>query len=223
MASAQPTLFDRPASSWLDRITRLLPAASAKHMHDSWRLRNGTAVTLRAVRPDDGPLLQELVRGLSLTSRYHRFFYALHELTPELLARFTQADPKRALTLLAVIRQDGRETAIGMAQYAAVNYPQRGEFAAVVADAWQRNGIAQRLIRNLMCIARAAGIEQFEGDVLAENLPMQLLLLRMDFAIEPHPDGDNLVRTYKVLLQPAWKCSPLAGLAQPDRPALAYA
>jgi acetyltransferase len=166
------------------------------------------------VKPDDGPLLQELVSGLSLTSRYRRFFYPLHELTPDMLARFTQADPTGSVTLLAVVRDQGREVAVGMAQCVADPYPERGDFALVVADAWQRAGIAARLLRNIICIARTAGIERLEGDVLSENEPMLRLLAGMDFEFDPHPDGAYLATARRELVSAsAWKCSALTALA----------
>lgn len=180
---------------------------------DAWRSKDGTVIMLRTVRPGDEEKMQALVQGLSPQSRYRRFFYPIRELIPAMLTRFTDADPMHAITLLAVVQDKGEEIAIGMAQYAADPYPQRCEFAVVVADAWQRSGIATRLMRNLICIARAAGLERFEGDVLADNEPMRRLLIGMDFKIGPHPDGAYLVRAEKELVAPAWKCSELATLA----------
>jgi GNAT superfamily N-acetyltransferase len=181
--------------------------------HDAWQLKDGTAVVVRAVHSDDGEKMQMLVRGLSLQSRYRRFFHPIHQLVPAMLASFTHADPMHAITLLAVVKEHDEEIVVGMAQYVADPYPQRGEFAVVVADAWQRGGIAARLIRNLICLARAAGIERIEGDVLADNQPMRKLLLGMEFAMGPHPDGAYLIRATKEMAAPAWKCSQLAALA----------
>lgn len=183
-------------------------------VRDIIRLRDGTAVTLRAVRPDDGDLIQDLVRGLSVESRYHRFFHPLHELAPDMLARFLQNDPTGAITLLAVVQQGGKEVAIAMAQYVSDPYPVRGEFAVVVADAWQRGGLATQLIQTLICIARAAGIAILQGDVLADNEGMVRLMVNMGFVLDDSDDGAYLLKASKVLEAPEWKCSPLAGLAE---------
>lgn len=180
---------------------------------DAWRLKDGTVIMLRAARPDDGEKIQALVQGLSMESRYRRFFYPLRQLMPAMLARFTDADPIHAMTLLAVVQEREQEIAVGMGQYVAEPYPKNGEFAVVVSDAWQRNGIAMRLMRNLICIARTAGIESFEGDVLADNEPMRQLLIGLDFTIRAHPEGAYLIRAQKELAAPAWKCSELAMLA----------
>jgi GNAT superfamily N-acetyltransferase len=180
---------------------------------DAFMLANGAAARIRPAGPDDAPRIQALVRGLSLESRYRRFFYPLHELAPDLLARFTHADPLHELTLLAVADTPFGEVIAGMAQYVAAPYPQRCEFAVVVDDGWQRNGIAMRLVRNLVCMARAAGIARIEGETLADNEPMRRLLLALEFSLSAHPDGATLRMASKTLAAPSWNCSPLAGLA----------
>jgi RimJ/RimL family protein N-acetyltransferase len=206
--------FLRHWSQTLGFGSRFAPSKSqSAEVHDTWRLKNGVSVTIRAARPDDGPIMQTLVRGLSLTSRYHRFFYAAQELDPDMLARFTHTDPMQTMTLLAVISEGNGESAVGMAQYVTGPYADRCQFAVVVADTWQHNGIATRLIRNLICIARAAGIHRMEGEILTENEAMQLLLTKLDFALGAHPDGQYLMKAWKALLPPEWKCSPLTALA----------
>lgn len=194
---------------WTQQLGFIPPTSG---VHDTWRLRDGTAVTLRAARVDDDVLIRQLVRGLSTTSRYHRFFYPLHELPPKMMARFTHNAPKEAMTLLAVVRQRGRETCIAMAQYIADPYPNRCDFAVVVADDWQRYGLGKRLVQTLVCLARAAGIERMEGDVLAENDAMTRLMVNMDFRVSQHDDGAYLRKVSKEIAVQEGKCSPLMAL-----------
>ncbi|HEY8608911.1 MAG TPA: GNAT family N-acetyltransferase [Noviherbaspirillum sp.] len=177
-------------------------ARHAGLVHDNWRLRDGATVTLRPARATDAALIQDMVRGLSAESRYHRFFYPLHEVPPDLLARFTLAEPAQAMTLLATVTEDGRETAVAMAQYVAEGCPAYCDFAVVVTDARQRNGLATRMLRALIRVARSAGIERMEGDVLAENEPMRRLMLGMGFRLERHPDGAYLRKAWKQLSMP---------------------
>lgn len=187
---------------------RLLPfwpdARAGGRVHDNWRLRDGATVRLRPAGPQDAGLIQAMVRKLSMESRYHRFFYPLHELPPDLLDRFTQADPARAMTLLATVTEAESESVIGMAQYVADGYPQHADFAVVVADERQRNGIATRMIRALIRVARGAGIARLQGDVLAENEPMRALMLEMGFKLEQHPEDVLLRKASKRLSPPAY-------------------
>jgi acetyltransferase len=57
---------------------------------------------VRPIRPEDAELERTFVNGLSEQSRYFRFFYRLHELTPAMLARFTQVDYDREMALIAI-------------------------------------------------------------------------------------------------------------------------
>ena len=67
-------------------------------------LSDGTPLHVRPIRPEDAELERAFVHGLSEQTRYFRFFYQLHELTPAMLARFTQVDYDRELALVAVRR-----------------------------------------------------------------------------------------------------------------------
>lgn len=190
------------------------PALRPEEVHDIWRLRDGSSVLLRAAGAEDGPLLQELVRGLSLKSRYQRFFYPLHELTPAMLDRFTRHEPTGAMTLLALARKNGRQVPVAMAQYVADPYPLRADFAVVVADAWQRSGLGRRLVQTVMCIAHAAGVMRLEGDVLTENKAMLRLVSGMGFALMAHEEGAHLRKVSMELGMSQWTCSPLTRLAE---------
>lgn len=172
---------------------------------DTWRLADGTAVRMRVARKGDHELMQNLIRGLSLRSRFQRFFYPAQELLPQQLDTFTLADPRRAVTLLALIRENGADRAVGMAQYVAGDEAGTYEFAVVVADAWQRTGIASRLMHDLLCIAKSAGISRIQGDVLTENSGMRKLLLKMEFDIGRHPNDMHLFRAWKSLDTPQAK------------------
>ena len=55
-------------------------------------LRDGTTLHVRPIRPEDAELERAFVDGLSEQTRYFRFFYRLAELTPSMIARFTQVD-----------------------------------------------------------------------------------------------------------------------------------
>lgn len=205
MAHWLPVAFD-----W----THWTPFRPGKHVPgsgsilDTWRVRNGTTVTLRTTHEDDSELIQELVRGLSLRSRYHRFFYAMHELPAEILFRFTHNDPRRTLSMIVVLRRNGHEAAIAMAQYATGIHPECAEFAIVVTDEWQRAGLGKRLLGTLVCVARSAGVERLEGDILTENEPMQRMALKSGFELEMHPEDPHLYRAVKMLqARPDRKCA----------------
>ncbi|HTD02573.1 GNAT family N-acetyltransferase [Undibacterium sp.] len=175
--------------------------------------RVNPAVSIRAARQDDGPAIQALVGRLSLKSRYYRFFFPIHSLSDEMLVRFTHAYPESEVTLLAQMEQDGMEVVVGMANYVVEAQSGKAEYAVVVADEWQQQGIATRLLKNLTCIASTAGLEAIYGDVLAENTGMLRLLSKMGFSVGVHSDGGYLRSTWKSLEIYPWKCADWLKLA----------
>ncbi len=181
---------------------------------ERWQLNDGRRVTLRAARHDDGERIQALVRSLSPRTRYLRFFNPLRELPPPLLDAFTHADPRHELTLVATLEVEGRETLIGMGQYFSDDYPAHCEFALLVADGYQGEGLGSRLLRNLVCIAVEAGIETMEGELLDENQTMRRVAEANGFTLSRHPHEAYLLKAHRTLVPPPWKCSQLSALAR---------
>lgn len=166
---------------------------------DPWRLADGQLVVVRGATREDIAAVHAFMGQLSLQSRYRRFLYAARELTPPMQRQFTRSNPMVEMSLLAMlIGPDGSEYLIGAAQYAVTRWPEC-DFAVVVADAWQRRGIGRRLIRDLMGVAGAAGLQSMQGDTLVENEAMRRLLRQMGFALQAHPDGALLRRAVKSL------------------------
>ena len=65
-------------------------------------IKRGRRLRVRAIRPEDADAERAFVAGLSDESRYTRFMHHLQELTPQMLARFTQVDYDRELALIAL-------------------------------------------------------------------------------------------------------------------------
>jgi acetyltransferase len=143
----------------------------------------------RPIGPEDAPLEQQFVRGLSPESRYYRFMAEVGELSPELLARFTRIDYPHDLALIVTHAGDEREREIAVARYIGLPEPGRCEFALVVADAWQGRGIGFRLMQTLMRFARDGGFARMEGYVLAANQKMLELMRALGFSIEASDEG----------------------------------
>src|SRR6185369_1640374 len=99
--------------------------------------RDGTVLHVRPIRPEDADLERAFVNGLSEQTRYFRFFYLLHELTPAMLARFTQVDYDREMALVALVEASAGPKFVGVARYIANPDQESAEFAVVVADDWQ--------------------------------------------------------------------------------------
>jgi acetyltransferase len=161
-------------------------------LEGSIALPDGTMLALRPIRPEDAEIERRFVAGLSDETRYYRFFYRLHELTPAMIGRFTQVDYDRELALLALTvdpQAPGGQSIVGVARYIANPDYANAEFAVVVTDAWQRRGVASALMKALIAVARRKGLRVLHGIVLRANQSMLQFVQRLGFAV--HDDAED--------------------------------
>ncbi len=148
-------------------------------LEDELRLRDGSRVRVRPIRPEDADLELAFFAGLSERSRYHRFMQHLPELSPRMLARFTQLDYDRELALVALHATRNEFIAVG--RYAPNADGTTAEFALTVADAWQGKGLGSALLEKLCTAAREAGYTALYGYILPDNVDMLQLANRLGF------------------------------------------
>ena len=135
---------------------------------------------LARLESSDGMELRRFFYRLSPETIYRRFHSPL--------ARPEQAQPKRLLDIdhhdreAVVAVLDGE--IIGVARYARRSGTHVAEVAVVVADDWQRQGLATRMLGALSELARPAGIRQFSVSMQADNRAALRLLRRF------HPDAE---------------------------------
>jgi len=165
----------------------------------SWKLDDGTALTIRTMRPDDASIEQDFVRSLSPRSKTLRFFSPIKELSATALKKFIHTDFPNEMALVATVDQDGIEHEIGVARYAPSSGSGQVEFAVVVADDWQGKGIATELLRHLFSIASEVGINSIEGFILRDNIPMLRLAREFGFRIQPDKEDSGIAYAIKDL------------------------
>jgi len=126
---------------------------------------------LRRLGPADAGRVQAFVRTLSPQTRRERYFCAINELSPRQLERMTFGGSARDLSLGAF----EEEEIVAIAEYAD------GEFAVVVADAWQGLGIGEALMLRLLEHARESRLPSMHGLVRGGNRGMLRLAGRLGF------------------------------------------
>lgn len=169
------------------------------HLVTRYQLPDGTDITVRPIRPEDAEIEQDFIRNLSEQSRYFRFMQAIHELTPQMLTRFTQIDYDQEMALIAVTERDGQEEEQAVGRYVTNSDGSSCEFALVVSDKWQRLGIGHRLMNLLIKIARDRGLETMEGEVLRSNAKMLALLKSLDFHVTNHSEDEAIKSVSRAL------------------------
>lgn len=164
---------------------------------------DGAPWEIRPIRPDDAEPLQAFIRGLSEETRYMRFVSMMRELTPRMLARYTQIDYHREFALVATTRVPNpanrglpMEIIIGLAHYLRNADGRGAEYALVVADDWQRRRLGRELMGTLIEAAAAQGLEYIDGLVLANNRPMLGLMTSLGFVNDVDAEDPTMRRVW---------------------------
>ena len=139
-------------------------------------MQNATVghVGMARLERSDGEALRRLFFRLSRETLYRRFHSPI--VRPE------QAHPERLLdvdhrdreAVVAVV--DGE--IVGVARYARWHGTDKADLAVVVADDWQRQGLAIRMLSCLADLALSAGIQTLTASVQGDNRPALELLRR---------------------------------------------
>jgi acetyltransferase len=151
------------------------------------RTRDGRTLPVRPIRPEDAARENRFFARLSERSRYQRFMQYLPQLSERMLARFTQLDYDRELALAAL----WEEEFVAVGRYAPNQDGRSAEFALVVADDWQGNGLGHALLERLCEAARAAGYEALVGHILEANQEMLQLAAHLGFTVDSR-DGNEV-------------------------------
>ncbi|MBC6457622.1 GNAT family N-acetyltransferase [Actinomadura sp. HBU206391] len=134
----------------------------------------------------DRDRLRRMSTVLSPQSLYTRFFAGTPQI-PEMYVRALHAlDHWNHDALVAMIDDE----MVGIAEYVRDRAdPERAEIAVLIADHWQRHGVASCLIRYLARLAERRGITEFSADVMLGNAAA-LAAIRAGWpAARPQRDG----------------------------------
>jgi acyl-CoA synthetase (NDP forming)/GNAT superfamily N-acetyltransferase len=129
-------------------------------------LMDGRIISIRPVRGDDEQNLLDLHRRASPETRYFRFFSAGASVEPEVRRLLGYVDEDH----VALVAEHDR-TVVAVGSYVRLD-EQTAEFAVMVEDLWQDEGVGTLLVESLAAAARRAGIEWLVGDVLPGNSRM---------------------------------------------------
>ncbi|MBD2598578.1 bifunctional acetate--CoA ligase family protein/GNAT family N-acetyltransferase [Nostoc spongiaeforme FACHB-130] len=160
---------------------------------DNWTMKNGMSVTIRPIRPEDEPLLVQFHQTLSEESVYFRYFHLIklsQRITHERLTRICFIDYDREMAL--VVEHQDSET--GMRQILAVGRLSKlhgtdaAEFAMIVSDRYQCQGLGTELVRRLLQVGRQEHIGRVTANILSDNYGMQRVCEKLGFHLQPTSD-----------------------------------
>ncbi len=183
-----------------DRYDHMAIHPYPSHLITHWTLPDSSRITIRPIKPEDAKITSDFVRELSAESKYLRFMNSLKELPPAMVIRLTQIDYDREIAFIATIMEGAEEKQIGVCRYSVNPDGESCEFAVVVADDWQKRGLARQLMGILIETARNKGLAYMNGVFLANNDRMLRFVQSLGFVLSNDPE-DNSVKLGTLALQ----------------------
>lgn len=171
-----------------------VPAGYPVDLEVDERLRDGSTVRFRPIRPEDGDALVEFHEGLSVQSVYRRFFFVHPHLSTLEVERFTHVDYVDRLAF--AVFDDGRMVGIG--RYERLPGTTEAEVAFVVTDDHQHLGMGTLLLDHLADAAIGHGIDRFTAQTLAENRDMLGLFLSSGFPVRTTSSGGTVTLQFPI-------------------------
>jgi acetyltransferase len=160
-------------------------------------LRDGRAVLIRPIRPEDEALYGPFFAEVTALDLRLRFFAPIKEFSHTFVARLTQLDYARAMAFIAIEETSGAMLGV-VRLHANANYD-AGEYAVLVRSDMKGNGLGWRLMQTMIDYAGAEGLATIEGQVLRDNTTMLTMCRELGFEISADPqDGDLCVVKLKV-------------------------
>ena len=156
------------------------------------RLRDGSPVEVRALRPEDEADMLPALDQASPQSLQRRFFAMKRHFSDKERAFFMDVDFKNQIALVARAEEAGRKAVVGGRRY-IVSEPGRAEMAFMVVDAWQGRGVGSMLMRHLVDIARETGLKELTAEVLPENTSMLKVFGRFGFRSAARRDPQTVL------------------------------
>jgi acetyltransferase len=155
--------------------------------------RSGEELLIRPIRPEDEPMMGAFNRKLSPHSIYLRYFHPVspqHLTSHRQLATMCFIDYDRTMTLVAErVLPNGRTDIVGMGQLTRLITSNDAEFAILIIDDYQRTGLGTELLKRLLDIGRAEGVEKIMAEILPENGGMRRVCEKLGFTFTRIPSS----------------------------------
>src|SRR6202041_2018302 len=154
-----------------------LPEAAIRpypiHLVSQWTMKDGNAVTIRPIRPEDEPAIIEFHTKLSERSVYLRYFQFLkftQRTAHDRLTRICFIDYNREMALVAERKlESGGTEILAVGRLSKLHGREDAEIDGGVLDAAQHKGPGTELYRLLIRIARDEKLKKVLSNMFSEN------------------------------------------------------
>ena len=160
---------------------RPYPSQWQRHLE----VKGGLRIFARPIRPEDEPLIHELLRHVTTQDLRLRFFAQMKEFTHEFIARLTQLDYARAMAFVAF--DEATNQMVGVVRIHSDSIYETGEYAILLRSDLKGRGIGWALMEMIIEYAKSEGLKTISGDVLKENTVMLDMCRHLGFEVKGDP------------------------------------
>jgi acetyltransferase len=165
---------------------RAYPSQWERHL----QVKDGWQVFVRPIRPEDEPLIHELLRHVTSHDLRLRFFAPMKEFSHEFIARLTQLDYARAMAFVAI--DEATNEMVGVVRIHSDSIYETGEYAILLRSDLKGRGLGWALMQLIIEYAKSEGLKTIFGDVLQENTAMLEMCRNLGFEVKANPFEHDL-------------------------------
>ena len=179
-----------PAGTKLTSPKRLAIRPYPAELEETIRLRNGRAVLVRPIRPEDGSAHKEFLDRITPEDLRFRFLGVTRDVPPSEMARLTQIDYDREMAFIAIAPNGAGEPET-LAVVRTLSNPDstKADFAVMVRSDLKHCGLGSALMEKMLRYCRSLGMGEIIGEVLADNTAMLSLCRKLGFSVGPARDA----------------------------------
>lgn len=161
-------------------------------------LNNKAEIVLRPIKPEDEPLWLDMLGSCSKETIYSRFRYFFHWANHQTAVKYCFIDYDREIAIVAETVEDGKRKLVGVGRLVADPDHDTVEYAVLISDKWQNQGLGSKLTDYCMEIAKRWGLKRIVAETTTDNQKMLNVLKKYDFVLVPD-NTSSLVEVYKNL------------------------
>jgi RimJ/RimL family protein N-acetyltransferase len=154
------------------------------------KLRDGTPVLLRPIKPEDEPLWKDMLGRCSADTIFARFRGNVAWGRHDIATRYCFIDYEREIAIVVEHEENGAKQLLGVGRLIADPDHETVEYAVLVADAWQNRGLGGVLTDYCYEIAQHWGLERIVAETHPSNARMLALFRSRGYTLEPDAEGE---------------------------------
>jgi len=154
------------------------------------KMKDGTPVILRPIKPEDEPMWHELLASCSTQSIWFRFSYLFKQTTHEMATRYCFIDYDREIGIVAEVEENGQRKLIGVGRLVADVNHEVAEYALIVVDRWHGHGLGGLLTDYCVEVAKRWGVKKVVAETSKDNARMLATFRNRGFTLNDEQEQD---------------------------------